>query len=104
MSVRIKALLGVAAAGLAASALFPMPAQAAGNNFAFCNISSAPEYVSFPYRGWFSSTIQNPGQCWSHSFSGLTSDEAVGYRLVNGYWLAVATRYFNDSEVVYFNF
>ncbi|GAB2871875.1 hypothetical protein GCM10027176_86750 [Actinoallomurus bryophytorum] len=29
--------------------------------------------------------------------SGADSDEAVGYRLVNGQWLAVVTRYFSDD-------
>ncbi|WP_329167025.1 hypothetical protein OHB49_43120 (plasmid) [Streptomyces sp. NBC_01717] len=37
-----------------------------------------------------------PGTCWSASLTGRVNDEAVGYIYVNGHWLAVATRYFND--------
>jgi hypothetical protein len=104
MGFRIKALLGLTAAGIAASTLMPAAAQADTANFTFCNVSSAPEYVAFPYRGWSSSYVENPGQCWHAKLSGLSSDEAVGYRLVNGYWLAVYTRYFSDSGTVNVSF
>jgi hypothetical protein len=100
MGVRIKALLGLTAAGVAASTLVPATAEAAGAGFTFCNVSSAPEYVAFPYRGWFASYVEDPGHCWHASLSGVSSDEAVGYRLVNGQWLAVLTRYFSDSGTV----
>ncbi|WP_329247721.1 hypothetical protein OG417_54030 [Actinoallomurus sp. NBC_01490] len=101
MSARIKAALGLTAAGIFASVLVPSAAHAAGVNFRFCNVSGNinphDEYVSFPYRGWFSSTIQPPGGCWSANLTGVASDEAVGYRNINGQWLAVATKYFSDS-------
>lgn len=97
MAVRIKALLGLTAAGLCASVLVPAAAQAQTATFTFCNLSSAPEYVAFPYRGWYASTIQNPGHCWQHTLAGQANDEAVGYRLINGAWPAVATKYFSDS-------
>jgi hypothetical protein len=99
MGARMKTLIGLTAAGLCASALMPAVAQArpATMNFGFYNGSSAPEYVAFPYRGWWSSTIVNPGQTWQANLSGLDNDEAVGYRQVNGQWLAVATKYFSDN-------
>lgn len=63
----------------------------------FCNVSSADEYVAFPYHGWFSSYVESPGNCWHTVLSGVDGDEAVGYRLVNGQWLAVVTRYFSGN-------
>lgn len=106
MAARIKALLGLTAAGLCASVLVPAAAQAQAQSatFRFCNLSSAPEYVAFPYHGWFASTVQNPGQCWTHSLTGQANDEAVGYRLINGAWPAVATKYFGDSGSPQFYF
>ncbi|MDN3355622.1 hypothetical protein [Actinomadura sp. DC4] len=71
-------------------------------SFRFCNVSGninpSDEYVAFPYRGWFSSYVTPPGACWSATLGGVASDEAVGYRQVNGQWLAVATKYFSDSS------
>jgi hypothetical protein len=97
MGARRKALLGLTAAGLFGTVLVPTAAQAAGVGFTFCNVSSADEYVAFPYHGWFSSYVESPGNCWHTVLSGVNSDEAVGYRLVNGQWLAVVTRYFTDN-------
>lgn len=103
MGARTKALLGLTAAGILASTLVPSAAQAAGANFRFCNVSGNidphDEYVSFPYRGGFSSYTVSPGGCWSAVLSGVASDEAVGYRNVNGQWLAVATKYFSDNQL-----
>lgn len=102
MGARIKTLLSLTAAGIFASALVPAAAHADGVNFRFCNVSGNinphDEYVSFPYRGGFSSYIEPPGGCWSAVLSGVASDEAVGYRNINGQWLAVATKYFSDSS------
>jgi hypothetical protein len=102
MGARTKALLGITAAGVFASALLPATAHADGVAFRFCNVSGninpSDEYVAFPYRGWFSSYVVSPGNCWSAVLSGQPNDEAVGYRNVNGQWLAVATRYFSDSD------
>lgn len=106
MVSRTKIVLGLAAAGLSVSLLGPAAAEAASppaplaGSFTFCNASSAQEYVAFPYRGNLASVIRNPGQCWSLGFHGISSDEAVAYRHVNGTWLAVGTRYFNDAHVV----
>jgi hypothetical protein len=103
MGARVKALLGLTAVGIFASALVPSAAYADGVNFRFCNVSGNipyphDEYVAFPYRGGYTSTIQPPGGCWSTVLSGVANDEAVGYRNVNGQWLAVATKYFSDSS------
>jgi hypothetical protein len=97
MGVRIKSLLGLTAAGLFASVLIPTAAHADSVTFIFCNASSSDEYVSFPYHGGFSSYVESPGNCWRGVLSGVDNDEAVGYRLVNGQWLAVVTKYFSDS-------
>jgi hypothetical protein len=106
MGARMKTLIGLTAAGLCASTLMPAVAQAqpAGINFGFYNSSSAPEYVAFPYRGWFASTVVNPGGTWRVGLTGLANDEAVGYRLVNGQWLAVATKYFSDDGYITWSF
>lgn len=103
MAARMKTLLGLTTAGLAASAFLSPAAHADGVNFRFCNVQGnipnpVAEYVAFPYRGWFASAIQQSGQCWSARLSGVANDEAVGYRQVNGQWLAVATKYFSDSS------
>ncbi|MCO5993312.1 hypothetical protein [Actinoallomurus rhizosphaericola] len=100
MSLRTKALLGLTAAAVGASALVPAAAQAATGRFTFCNISSARETVQFPQRGWLSSTIVDPGACWSYSFSGIDYEEAVATREVNGAWPAVDTTWFHDSEFI----
>ncbi|GAA0328993.1 hypothetical protein NE235_35250 [Actinoallomurus spadix] len=106
MATRIKALLGLTAAGLAASTLVAPAAHASSNYFQFCNNhgnipSPVSEYVAFPYRGWIESPVitsgVSPAKCWVMPVSGIANDEAVGYRLVNGQWLAVATIYFNDD-------
>ena len=106
VGARKKALLGLTAAGIFAATLVPTAAQAqAGATFTFCNVSSAPEYVSFPQRGWWSSYVENPGQCWRAVLSGIDQEEVVGYREVNGQWPAVYTRWFSDSQMtvnVYF--
>ncbi|MGI5224413.1 hypothetical protein [Actinoallomurus iriomotensis] len=98
----MKAMLGLTAAGIFASVLVPSAAHADGVNFRFCNVSGNidphDEYVAFPYRGWFASYVEAPGGCWSANLSGVANDEAVGYRNVNGQWLAVATKYFSDSS------
>ena len=106
MAARTKALLGLTAVGLCASALLPAAAQAQarGASFTFCNRSKAPEYVAFPYRGGFSSYVEQPDHCWHATLRGRAHDEAVGYRRVNGHWLAVATKYFRDSGTVRFYF
>ncbi|WP_327250004.1 hypothetical protein [Streptomyces sp. NBC_01320] len=97
MLTHIKSTLGVTAAGLLAAVLIPAPAAHASTiNFRSCNHTGYQEFVQFPYRSGWSSTVIAPGTCWSASLSGRTNDEAVGYRYVNGHWLAVATRYFND--------
>ncbi|MCO5992037.1 hypothetical protein [Actinoallomurus rhizosphaericola] len=106
MRARIKALVGLTAAGLAASTLVAPAAHASNGYFEFCNNhgnipSPVSEYVAFPYRGWSTSPVITSGvseaKCWVTPLSGMANDEAVGYRLVNGQWLAVATTYFNDD-------
>ncbi|MFK4106442.1 hypothetical protein ACI2L1_41615 [Streptomyces sp. NPDC019531] len=96
--MRIKTTIGVTSAGILAAVLMSAPAaHASPLNFQSCNKTSSQEFVQFPYRGEWSSTIIEPGKCWQTSLVGNTNEEAVGYRKVNGYWLAVATKYFNDS-------
>ncbi|MCO5970962.1 hypothetical protein [Actinoallomurus soli] len=106
MGARIKALVGLTMAGLAASTLVSPAAHASAGYFEFCNVqgnipSPVSEYVAFPYHGWYASPIITSGvsqsPCWVTSFDGVANDEAVGYRLVNGQWLAVATMWFNDG-------
>ena len=108
MGNRRKALLGLTAAGLFASALVPTAAQAqaqAGAQFTFCNTSGnipnpSDEYVAFPQRGWVASTVVSSGGCWGPvTLSGYDSEEVVGYRLVNGQWLAVYEKWFSDSQM-----
>jgi hypothetical protein len=102
MRARIKTLLGLSVAALFASVLVSPAAHADSVTFIFCNtsgnINPHDEYVAFPYHGWWASTVQRPGGCWSAVLSGVASDEAVGYRNINGQWLAVATKYFSDSN------
>jgi hypothetical protein len=103
MGARIKAALGLAAAGIFASVLVPAPANAIEYNFIFCNIQGnipnpVDEYVDFPYRGISSPVLSSGDRCWPTHLSGLDNDLAVGYRRVNGQWLAVATVYFRDSD------
>jgi hypothetical protein len=73
-----------------------------------CNSSSSPEYAEFPYGGGLATTIINPGlgSCWvsESPFSGISSDEAVGYRYVNGAWQAFTYQYFDDANVTDFTF
>ncbi|MEU6216738.1 hypothetical protein ABZ845_04335 [Streptomyces sp. NPDC047022] len=106
--VKGKVVMGTAVAGMAAALLIPASAHAAtaqSGRVTVCNSSSSDEYGVFPYRGGFATTIISPGRCWSASgFSGISSDEVVGYRRVNGYWQAVAYRYFNDAAGVTFTF
>ena len=99
MGKRRRALLGLTAAGLFASALVPTAAQArAGTQFTFCNISGSNEYVAFPQRGWIASTVVSPGGCWGPvTLSGYDNEEVVGYRQVNGQWPAVYERWFSDN-------
>jgi hypothetical protein len=103
LGTRSKALLGLTAAGIFASVLVPSAAHAAGTDFRFCNVSGNidphDEYVAFPNRGWFASTVVGPGGCWSTVLSGLDNDQVVGYRNINGQWPAVATKYFSDSTL-----
>ncbi|WP_433174848.1 hypothetical protein [Actinoallomurus sp. CA-150999] len=106
MGFRIKALLGLTAAGIAASSLAPTAAQASGY-FAFCNVSSTNEYFQIsPYgnsRGLYSSLV-SPGTCYLTSFSpGTAYRQAVAYREVNGQYPAVATRWFYENESVTWN-
>jgi hypothetical protein len=105
MGNRRRALLGLTAAGLFASALVPTAAQAeAGAQFTFCNTSGnipspTEEYVWFPQRGWSSPSVPS-GRCWGPvTLNGYGSEEVVGYRLVNGQWLAVYEKWFSDSQM-----
>ncbi|MCO5995956.1 hypothetical protein [Actinoallomurus rhizosphaericola] len=72
--------------------------------FAFCNTQGnipnpVTEYVAFPYHDYpATSEVKSSGQCWFHPVTGVANDEAVGYRQVNGQWLAVATNYFSDTD------
>jgi hypothetical protein len=103
MTVRLKALLGLTAVGLFASALIPPAAQAQGTgknpNFKFCNVSSADKYVMFPVRGRLTSTITNPGHCWTIRLDGERHDVVLGFRLTDGRWKQTKNRLkFNDSD------
>jgi hypothetical protein len=106
MGIRRRAVLGLTAAGVFASALVPTAAEArAGAQFTFCNTSGnipnpTQEYVAFPQRGWIQSTVVSSGGCWGPvTLSGYDNEEVVGYRLVNGQWLAVYERWFSDSQL-----
>jgi hypothetical protein len=68
-------------------------------------VSQSAEYGEFPYRGGLSTTIVNPGTCWSYGgFTGISSDEVVGYREINGVFEAVTYEYFNDANGVFLAF
>ena len=70
-----------------------------------CNVSQSVEFGEFPYRGGLETTGIDPGRCWAGAgFLGLSTDEVVGYRDVNGFFEAVAYEYFNDANGVYFAF
>jgi hypothetical protein len=109
MKPRVKAVLGTAVAGVAAAVLIPTSAHAATAQSGYvtvCNSSSSYEYGQFPYRSGFATTSIAPGGCWSMGgFSGLSTDEVVGYRRsVNGSWEAVGYRYFKDAAGVTYVF
>lgn len=105
--IKTKVMMGTAVAATAAALLIPTSAHAAtqSGHVSVCNSSSSDEYGVFPYRGDAATTIINPGHCWSGGvFTGISSDEVVGYRNVNGFWQAVAYKYFNDADGVTFIF
>lgn len=107
MKTRTKTLLGGAVTAMAAVALIPTAAHAVSQNgvVTVCNWSNSPAYGEFPYRGGMETTLINANSCWTHSgFTGLSSDEVVGYRYVNGVWQAVAYQYFNDANGTNFVF
>lgn len=107
MKNRAKAVLGTAV-GMAVAVLVPTAAHAAtatAGLVTICNVSQSVEYGEFPYRGALETTGIDPGRCWAGTgFVGLSSDEVVGYRDVNGVFEAVAYEYFNDANGVYFAF
>lgn len=107
MKNRAKAVLGTAV-GMAVAVLVPTAAHAAtaaDGLVTICNVSQSAEYGQFPYRGGFATSVLGPGRCWAEGgFVGLSSDEVVGYRDVNGVFEAVAYEYFNDANGVYFAF
>jgi hypothetical protein len=99
MGSRMKAVLGLTAAGVAASMLIPAAAQASAT-VTFCNGSGAYEYFDVPPVGnlqGYRSVNLSPGRCVSASFNG-PSRLAVAYRQVNGQWQAVATHTVSGSE------
>ncbi|MGW1625676.1 hypothetical protein [Streptomyces sp. NPDC002172] len=98
-------MMGTAVAGMAAAVLVPTSAHAAtqSGHVSLCNASSSDEYGVSPYRGGLATTTINPGHCWSAGgFSGISSNEVIGYRKVSGYYQAVAYKYVNDADGVTF--
>ena len=102
MNSRVKIAFGLAVA-TGVALLAPAAADAAprGGSFAFCNASSAPEYVTFPVPGGGSaSSIQRPGKCFL-TFFAPGRHLAVVHRLhANGSESVVGRRYSNGSEDV----
>ncbi|MGW1409524.1 hypothetical protein [Streptomyces sp. NPDC002403] len=97
MSVRTGSLLAVTMAGLALAVAAPTAAHADDKLIIkHCNTSNAREYLEFPNRGGWASTIINPGQCWQSQIGGLSDDIVVGHRYSNGLWPQVSVKYFSD--------
>jgi hypothetical protein len=96
---RMKTTLGVAAAGILAATLMPATAaQASSYNFQSCNHTSKREFVEFPDRGGWTSTIIDPGHCWANTLTGSTNEAVVGYVEDNGRWNPVVYSRFSDYD------
>jgi hypothetical protein len=98
MKAVLKSVIGAAALSALAVVAIPGTAHADSANFQFCNRSSVMEQVQFPYHGRFGSYVTNPGGCWTADLQGQSSDEAVVYQYINGYWEAMYTQYFDDAS------
>jgi hypothetical protein len=102
MSVRRKAMLGMAATGVLAAVLTPTFAQADTPNIKVCNKSSTPGQVGFPERHGFRSTSINPGKCWDASLPGKGKEPIVFYSYRHGHMKPyVKSTFSHDGAVEY---